>query len=214
MRVIAINGGPRRGWNTDTLLKNMLDGAASKGAATEMVNLYDLQYKGCVSCLACKRRIEPRPSRCALHDNLTPVLDKVHSSDAFILGSPVYFSEITGFARAFLERLLFQYLNYDNYNNPLSPRKKTALVFTMNVTEDKLKDFMYDTLFERYENWMKHYFGACETLLCTDTLQVKNYDRYHLGMFDANSKQLRYDTVFPRDCQKAYEIGVRLAENG
>ena len=58
--------------------------------------------------------------------------------------------------------------------------------------------------------WMKHYSGHCETLLATDTLQAKDYSRYHLGMFDAVAKQQRHDTVFPQDCQKAYELGVDL----
>ena len=213
MKVIAINGSPRKGWNTDTLLKKALDGAASAGAETEMVYLYDLKFRGCVSCLACKLQKEPRPNRCVLRDDLTAVLDKVHGADAVILGSPIYFSEITGEARSFLERFLFQYLNYDDYTKPLSPKKRIGLVFTMNISEPKFDEFGYNVLFQRYENWMKHYFGHCETLLATDTLQAKDYSRYHLGMFDAASKQFRHKTVFPQDCQKAYELGVKLATN-
>ena len=214
MKVIAINGSPRKNWNTDTLLKKALDGAASAGAETEMVYLYDLKFRGCVSCLACKLQKEPRPNRCVLRDDLTAVLDKVHGADAVILGSPIYFSEVTGEMRSFFERFLFQYLNYDDYTKPLSPGKKTALVFTMNISEPKFEEFGYDVLFQRYEGWMKHYFGHCETLLATDTLQAKDYSRYHLGMFDAKAKQLRHETVFPQDCQKAYELGVRLASKG
>jgi len=211
MKVIAINGSPRKGWNTDTLLKKALDGAASAGAETEMVYLYDLKFRGCVSCLACKLQKEPRPNRCVLRDDLTAVLDRVHEADAVILGSPIYFSEVTGEMRSFFERFLFQYLNYDDYTKPLSPGKKTALVFTMNISEPKFDEFGYKVLFQRYEDWMKHYFGHCEMLLATDTLQAKDYSRYHLGMFDAAAKQLRHETVFPQDCQKAYELGVRLA---
>ena len=211
MKVIAINGSPRKGWNTDTLLKNALDGAASAGAETEMAYLYDLKFRGCVSCLACKLQKEPRPNRCILRDDLTAVLDKVHEADAVILGSPIYFSEITGEARSFLERFLFQYLNYDDYTQPLSPKKRIGLVFTMNISEPKFDEFGYNVLFQRYEDWMKHYFGHCETLLATDTLQAKDYSRFHLGMFDAASKQLRHETVFPQDCRKAYELGVKLA---
>ena len=176
-----------------------------------MVYLYDLKFRGCVSCLACKLQKEPRPNRCVLRDDLTAVLDRVHEADAVILGSPIYFSEVTGEMRSFFERFLFQYLNYDDYTKPLSPEKKTALVFTMNISEPKFEEFGYNVLFQRYEDWMKHYFVHCETLLATDTLQAKDYSRYHLGMFDAKAKQLRHETVFPQDCQKAYELGVRLA---
>ena len=57
---------------------------------------------------------------------------------------------------------------------------------------------------------MKQYFGYCETLLATDTLQVKDYSRYHLAGFDAEAKYRRHETVFPQDCQTAYELGVKL----
>ena len=210
MKIIAVNGSPRKNWNTDTLLKKVLEGAASAGAETEMVYLYDLNFKGCRSCMACKLKKEPRPNRCILRDELTTVLDRVHEADAVVLGSPIYFSEVTGEMRSFFERFLFQYLNYDDYSKPLSPAKKTAWIFTMNIAESQFEDFGYTPLFQRYENWMKLYFGHCETLLATDTMQVKDYSRYHLAGFDAKAKQLRHETVFPEDGRKAYELGKRL----
>ena len=213
MKVIAINGSPRKGWNTDTLLKKVLDGAASAGAETEMVYLYDLNFKGCKSCMACKLKKEPRPNRCILRDDLTAVLDRIHEADAVVLGSPIYFSEVTGEMRSFFERFLFQYLNYDDYSKPLSPKKKTAWVFTMNCPEAMCPQVGYNELFQRYENWMKLYFGHCETLLASDTMQVKDYNRYHLGCWDGEAKRRRQETVFPEDCRKAYELGARLASD-
>ncbi len=211
MKVIGINGSPRKGWNTDILLKNVLEGAASVGAETEMVYLYDLKFRGCVSCMACKLRKEPRPCRCVQRDDLTPVLERVHAADVVVLGSPIYFSEVTGEMRSFLERFLFQYLNYDDYATPLSPAKKSAWIYTMNCPESLFDTMGYHELFQRYENWMKRFFGHCETLLSTDTMQVKDYSRYHLGRFDAEAKRFRNETVFPQDCQKAFDLGVRLA---
>ena len=214
MKVIAINGSPRKNWNTDILLKKVLDGAAASGAETEMVYLYDLNFRGCVSCMACKLRKEPRPCRCIRKDDLTAVLDKVHEADAVVLGSPIYFSEVTGEMRSFFERFLFQYLNYDDFSKPLSPAKKTALVFTMNAPESVFDEFGYDSLFRRYENWMNLFFGDCTTLLSADTLQVKDYGKYHLAGFDGEAKLRRRETVFPQDCQKAFELGEKLATEG
>lgn len=54
MNLIAINGSPRKHWNTGMLLEKGLEGGASKGAATTLVHLYDLNFKGCTSCFACK----------------------------------------------------------------------------------------------------------------------------------------------------------------
>ncbi len=56
MRLLTVNGSPRKNWNTDTLLKHAVDGATSQGAETETVHLYDLEYKGCKSCFACKKK--------------------------------------------------------------------------------------------------------------------------------------------------------------
>ena len=54
MNIIAINGSPRKEDNTATLLNKALEGAASNGAETEIIHLYDFTYKGCKSCFACK----------------------------------------------------------------------------------------------------------------------------------------------------------------
>ncbi len=210
MKVIAINGSPRKGWNTDMLLKKALEGATSAGAETEMVYLYDLKFRGCVSCMACKLQKEPRPCRCVQRDELTPVLDRLHEADAVILGSPIYFSEVTGEMRSFIERFLFQYLNYDDYTKPLSSSKKTAMVYTMNCPEAWFPQVGYNELFQRYEKMLTMFFGQCETLYSTETLQVKDYNRYHIASVDGNARQIRRETVFPQDCQKAFELGVRL----
>ena len=46
MNIMAFNGSPRKDWNTANLLNKALEGAASKGATTELIHLYDLNYKG------------------------------------------------------------------------------------------------------------------------------------------------------------------------
>lgn len=70
MNVIAVNGSPRKNWNTHILLGKALEGAKDAGAQTELVNLYDLEYKGCISCLACKLKNGKSLGRCALNDGL------------------------------------------------------------------------------------------------------------------------------------------------
>ena len=64
MNVIAFNGSPRKKWNTATLLKKALEGAASQGAETELIHLYDLAFKGCISCFACKTKGGKNYGRC------------------------------------------------------------------------------------------------------------------------------------------------------
>src|SRR3974390_1563375 len=108
MKVIAINGSPRKNWNTATLLTKALEGAVSLGAETELVHLYDLDYKGCISCFACKLIDGPYNGHCAVKDGLSPLLKAIETeADAIILGSPIYFGGLSGEMRSFMERLLF-----------------------------------------------------------------------------------------------------------
>jgi len=113
MKIIAINGSPRKNANTATLLKNALEGAAKQGAQTELIHLYDLNYQGCVSCFACKLKNGKSYGKCAHKDELKPLLEKLRDADAIVLGSPIYFGNITGMMRSFIERLAFQYTVYD-----------------------------------------------------------------------------------------------------
>lgn len=113
MNVMAFNGSPRKkNWNTVTLLEHALEGAASAGARTELVQLYDLSFSGCISCFSCKKLDRKQDGVCAVQDDLTPVLSRVKEADALILGTPVYYGAESALMRAFMERLLFPYLKY------------------------------------------------------------------------------------------------------
>lgn len=212
MKIIAINGSPRKNWNTSTLLTKALEGAASTGAETEMINLYDLSYKGCISCFSCKRLGGKSYGRCAVKDELSGVLEKIASADALILGSPVYLANITGEARSFLERLIFQYLAYDGKYSSLAPKKlRTACIFTMNIKEKMMYDTGLVAILKNIESYLSRTFGSGESLYSFDTFQFDDYSKYETRGFDAAEKAKGRDERFPEDCEKAYDLGMRLA---
>ena len=122
MKVLAFNGSPRKNWNTDILLHHALEGAASEGAETELIHLYDLNYKGCISCFACKLKDGKSYGKCAMNDELTPVLEKLKDADAVILGSPIYLGNSTGEMRSFMERYIFPFLVYSANPRSLYPK--------------------------------------------------------------------------------------------
>jgi hypothetical protein len=99
MNVLAINGSPRKKWNTATLLEKSLEGAASVGAETELVHLYDLDFKGCTSCFACKLKGGKSYGKCAMKDGLTPILEKLVNTDVLILGSGEHLSQLNKLER-------------------------------------------------------------------------------------------------------------------
>lgn len=210
MKVIAINGSPRKNWNTAQLLEQVVLGAKSAGADAEIVHLRDLRYTGCISCFQCKRIGGASYGRCAVKDGLGPLLDACHEADVLVLGSPIYIGTESAFMRAFWERLTFQYFLYSNKKQPLSPRKKaTVFVYTMNVDEKTAAED--GTLVDRAKWMLEHLFAPCEIVLSCDTLQFDDYSRFDTDMFDEPGKRKRHAKVFPQELKKAFELGARLA---
>lgn len=212
MRLLAVNGSPRRGMNTAQLLEKVVEGARSKGAEGELIHLRDHQYSGCISCFHCKDPKGSSYGRCIKKDDLTPILDQAHQADVLVLGSPFYFSVETSFMRAFQERLWFQYYLYSNLKPPLSPQKKaTALLYTMNVKEEDMEKYGKTTVINIAKGVMERLFGvSCELFFCNDTKQVKDYSRYEMDMWDVEAKEERHLKQFPIDLERAFEMGTRL----
>ena len=211
METIAFNGSPRKAWNTATLLQKALDGAASRGATTKLVHLYDIEFKGCKSCFGCKTKGGASYGRCAVNDDLTPLLREVEKADAILLGSPIYFGTVSGQMKSFLERLLFPFLRYSKDYPSLFPRKiRTGLIYTMNVTEQWAKESGYENGFALNERFMRRIFGHSESLLCFDTYQFDDYSKIDQDLFDPEKKATRRNEQFPKDCEMALKMGKRL----
>ncbi len=213
MKMIAINGSPRKCWNTATLLNRVLEGAASEGAETELIHLYDLNFKGCTSCFACKLKDGKSYGRCAVKDELTPLLKQIEEeADAIILGSPIYFGTVSGEMRSFMERLMFPYLTYTNPPTTLFPRKiPVGFIYTMNVPEQDMKN-LYGWHIGNNERVLSLLFGHTESLFSCDTYQFEDYAKVVADRFDSEHKAKQRREVFPKDCEKAFEMGARFVE--
>lgn len=213
MTIIGINGSPRKTWNTATLLTKALEGAASIGAQTELVHLYDLAFKGCKSCFACKIIDGPHNGRCAQEDDLSPVLRKIEDeADAIILGSPIYWGAMTGEMRSFIERLLFAPLVYSQPLRSMFPRRiKAGIIYTMNLTEEMSSARGYGMMFNSTERSFRLIFGEAETFCCYDTYQFRDYSKVIMECMNPAKKAARREKVFPDDCRKAFEFGCRIA---
>ncbi len=213
MKLIAINGSPRKDKNTATLLNKALEGAASQGADTELIHLYDQDYKGCISCFACKLKNGKSYGKCAVKDDLAPILEKVANADAIILGSPIYFGAVTGGMRSFIERFMFPYLVYDKSYSSLFGRKiPTGFIYTMNVTKDQMKAVGYEQSLKFVENSMERLFGSFESLIVGDTYQFNDYSKYVATAFDENKKAQVRENQFPTDCKNAFDMGVNFVK--
>lgn len=214
MKALFINGSPRKNKNTALLLEQAMEGARQAGAQVEMVNLYDrsLNYKGCMSCFACKVK-GGRKGICSFKDDLLPILQRAVQADVLVCGSPVYCSYPSANLRAFMERLIFPAVNYNDYSHPVVNKViHSATIYTMNCPNEQVyKQIGYDVLLEQSARQLGM-FGPTQILLSMDTYQFNDYSRYDVDRFDAEAKRLHHDIQFPKDLEAARALGRSLVE--
>lgn len=206
-KIIIIDGGPRKNMNTAAMLAKVAEGATQAGAEAKVVRLYELAYKGCISCLACK--IKGRASNvCKFKDALTPVLEEIAQADGLVLGSPIYFGDVTGQMRTFLERLAFPWLSYNDYSMTAPKKMPVLLIETMNGSPERNNSQGYGSM----EYCIAAALGQPEHLIAYNTYQVRNYDNFELAGFSEEAKRKWRDEYWEQDLQKAYEAGKRMAQ--
>ena len=218
-KMIILNASPRKNRNTATLLKEVQRGAEAAGAEVEYIDLVSLTFKGCMSCMACKRTGNKCGGLCIQKDDLRPVLERILQADALVMGSPIYWSYPTGMFRNVIERLLFPILRYDKGEQPgtaskyIEKKMKTALIYTMNNTAERYKLVHYDTILAPDQQYMQLMFGSCEVLNAFDTWQFyPDYSKYDTNAVDVSEKQQQLENQWPKDKEASYELGKRLVE--
>ncbi len=183
----------------------------SCGAQTELVNLYDLDFKGCTSCFACKRK-GGKHGVCAMQDDLTEVLLNAKQADALIFGSPIYIHNTSSGMRAFLERFLFSNFLYDKeFTNFFHKKIPAGFIYTMGASESMMNDWGYKESLGKIESIIINIVGSLETLYSVNAYQFDDYTKYEADRFDAPARKKIHDEQFPIECQKAFDMGVRFA---
>ena len=206
VKALVINGSPRKNGNVMKLLEAAAEGVREAGGEAEIVHLYDLDFKGCVSCFACKRL--PNPAQCcAQQDALTPVLQKAYEADVLLLGSPIYFAGLSSSMRAFLERLLYKYPHREG----TSTFKPTACFYSMNATAEQAKNLNYRTILWSMEDFLTRNFQRVEVVSAFDTYQFQDYGAYQVAV-DLERKTKQREIQFPTDLDQAKAVGKSLAE--
>ena len=97
MKIVGINGSPRKNGNTYFLLKKTIE--ASRIERKKIIHLIDYEIKSCNACGKCWEK-----KKCPINDNLEKILTTLVDSDAIILGSPVYYGTITPEMKACIDR--------------------------------------------------------------------------------------------------------------
>jgi len=181
------------------VLKYGLKGAESLGFETEVIHLYKLHFKGCKSCFACKVTGGKSHGKCALSDELTPVLERLKDGDAIIFGTPVYLFNISSGMSAFLERFLYPYIMYSKEKYTQYPKKiPHAFIYTMNDTIEMMKGHGTDTFLAGTQKHPAMVFQTTtDVLYVNNTYQFPDYSKYESSVFDEKEKLAYHQNIFP-----------------
>ncbi|MGD0057089.1 MAG: flavodoxin family protein [Methanomassiliicoccales archaeon] len=147
MKVVAFNGSPRKNGNTSIALQIVLDELKKEGIETELVQFGSEGIEDCTACLAC---VKNKDRKCIIDsDNLNEYIEKMVEADGVILGSPVYFGNVTGQMKAFIDRV-----GYVSRANGDPFKRKVGAAVTVNRRAGALATFADINYFFLIGQWI------------------------------------------------------------
>ena len=105
MRVLMINGSPRKNGNTSIALAEMERIFQEEGMETQVVQVGNENIRGCIACLSCKQK-----GKCVFDDLVNQTAPKFEAADGLVIASPVYYASANGGLISFLDRLFYSTL--------------------------------------------------------------------------------------------------------
>lgn len=129
MKVLGIVGSPRKGGNTDILVREVLKGASARGAETEIVYLNDLIITPCQGCDHCKKG-----DSCVKQDDMQGLYEKIRTADAMVVGSPIYMAHVTAQVKLMIDRM---YAFFTSDFKSRLPSGKKAVLLTVQGDGDR-----------------------------------------------------------------------------
>ncbi len=127
-KMLGIAGSPRKGGNSDVLMKRILKGARDEGITTEEIQLRDYQFQPCNGCERCRK-----DKRCTgLQDGMQLIYPKIRESGGMVVISPIYSYNMTALMKAFIDRLYSFYDFSDerpgNWSSQLANQGRKAMI--------------------------------------------------------------------------------------
>ena len=154
MKILAIQGSPRRAGNTCAVLDIVLEAASQAGAQTEVVGLSEFKdISGCLECFACQA-VDNEPG-CAVKDDLQSVLEKATRSDLVLWATPVFCWSPSWLVKTAMDRFycLFKFREDGQFDTLVEGRKMAAII-TAGGGGDDGADLVQET-FRRMANFSK-----------------------------------------------------------
>ena len=205
MKIIAINAGPRKGWNTDQMLDAFLEGARTQSpdAEIEKVQLYDLDFKGCRGCLACQLKATEN-GQCLFKDGAAELLRAIKSADGFVFAAPIYYFEVPSQMRAILERLC--------YPGGAEREISVTCIYTMNQPEQNMERYFKRHLDDISMHLSNAFHTRPEVIYAFEPLHWKHPERYQFPTELYEKRSQTHETQFSTELENARAAGKRMAE--
>ncbi|MBQ8604971.1 MAG: flavodoxin family protein [Oscillospiraceae bacterium] len=102
MKVLLVNGSPRKDSNTALVLEEMVKVFRGEGVETEIINLGTQDVRGCIACMKCRQT-----GKCVFDDIVNTAADKLKDCDGLVVGTPVYYASANGTVVSFMDRLFY-----------------------------------------------------------------------------------------------------------
>lgn len=215
MKIVAINGSPRKDFNSAKMLKSWVEGYKSvcPDVEVEYVNLYTLKFIGCTSCFSCKRINGKFYGQCPIKDDLLPLIPKLYEADAVAIASPIYLGDLNAYTKCLLERALFSHTTYRKNHDSLATKPvQVTMIYTMNCPEQLAEQIGYTQKWNEMEAYISNTFlTPCKRVCAYNTYQFVNYDNYEMEIFTKEEKREYRDSHFEKDLRKAYDSAVETA---
>jgi multimeric flavodoxin WrbA len=101
MKVVAFNGSPREGGNTEQMIERVFGVLRQEGIECERIDIAHQALRGCTGCWGCAKN----GGRCVIDDDLNGWFAKAKEADGLIIGSPTYFANVSAETKALLDRM-------------------------------------------------------------------------------------------------------------
>jgi multimeric flavodoxin WrbA len=205
LKTIIINASPRKKWNTAEVLDAARKGAESVGSEVEYVNLYDLVFKGCRSCLICKRKDKTK-GKCYWKDEVSPLIERILDSDCLIIATPIFFTEPTSHYRALIERLIYCIVSFKT-GNTFNGKINVGLMYSMEYSVKYFEESVRPHL-KQSEGLLEMFNGK---VMFSSSRIITNWEyKQSLENEELKNKLKLKENQFLLDLEKAFNMGVEL----
>ena len=200
MKAIVINAGPKRKGISAQLAKSAAKGAESNGFEVEYIDLYKLDFNGCMTCLICKQ--EGKACRCWWRDDVSGLIEKILNCDTLIVAAPIFFSHPTSHYMALLERLIFCIVSFKT-GNTFKGKVNVGLFYVMEYPKDY------------FENEIRPHLKISEDLLgmLNGEVVIDSFNNITQDEMKASDDTLKQkEDQLNHDLEKVYEIALSLTK--